>query len=445
MIHGVIILWLFWWALILRKSTDLIPGVQLRIPVIDLTETMIFAALAALLFFLIWVSKGIYELQKPLHSYYKKFLESRFRRFLLMFAIAYVWFGYIFVNGISRFVLIWSGLWFLLIGTLFDRFWNSLNSRWERKDPYTISLIWDDKELTEQVKESFDLYDIYSIAASNDPGKELSDIVLAVGQHSKSELQSMADAARISWQSFYHISEHLELEDLVSSPARLGPVMSLEYKSSPLEGRWRVVKRIFDFVVSSVAILVLSPLLLLIAIWLKIDSEGPVLYKHRRVGKNWKEFLFSKFRTMYTHLSVWDKYGGEEAQQLKQELMESDANVRKGPLQKIENDPRVTRFGWFLRKTSLDELPNLFNVWLWNMSLVGPRPHEPFEVSRYEARQKRLLSLKPGMTGYAQLFGRDKLPFDEEAKLELYYIQRRSIFLDLYVLVATIKVLFKGR
>ena len=98
---------------------------------------------------------------------------------------------------------------------------------------------------------------------------------------------------------------------------------------------------------------------------------------------------------MYTHLSVGDRYGGEEAQKVKQELMDSDANVRKGPLQKIENDPRVTSFGRFLRKTSMDELPNLFNVFAGNMSLVGPRPHEPFEVERYEERQKRLLSLKP--------------------------------------------------
>jgi len=105
----------------------------------------------------------------------------------------------------------------------------------------------------------------------------------------------------------------------------------------------------------------------------------------------------------------------------------------------------VTRFGRFLRKTSLDELPNLFNVFVGNMSLVGPRPHEPFEVARYEDRQKRLLALKPGMTGYAQLFGRDQLPFAEEAKLDLYYTQNRSIFLDLYVLVGTIKVVFKGR
>ena len=112
---------------------------------------------------------------------------------------------------------------------------------------------------------------------------------------------------------------------------------------------------------------------------------------------------------------------------------------------KIENDPRVTRVGRFIRKTSLDELPNLFCVWIGSMSIVGPRPHMPNEIAQYQSWQKRLLSIKPGITGYAQVFGRDKLSFEQEAKLDLYYIQHRSLFLDLYVIIMTIRVLFKGR
>lgn len=312
----------------------------------------------------------------------------------------------------------------------------------ETNNPYTISLLWDASTLKNHVEESLKLYDIYRI--QQDP-QNTADIVLAVWSYTKKELQSFADAARIAGQRFYHISEHLELEDLISTPSRLGPVMALEYTPSPLEGRRSVIKRIFDLCVSGIMLIILSPIMILIALGIKITSPWPILYKHLRVGKNGQEFLFSKFRTMFTHLSVGENYGGNEADALKQELMESDANIRKWPLQKIENDPRVTWFGYFLRKTSLDELPNLFNVFLGNMSLVGPRPHEPFEVEKYEERQKRLLSLKPGMTGYAQLFGRDKLPFEEEAKLDLYYIQNRSIFLDLYVLVGTLKVVFKGR
>lgn len=115
--------------------------------------------------------------------------------------------------------------------------------------------------------------------------------------------------------------------------------------------------------------------------------------------------------------------------------MDGKSNVRRGELQKIKDDPRVTKLGKFLRKTSLDELPSLFSVLMGTMSLVGPRPHELFEVDRYKTRQKRLLSIKPGITGYAQLFGRDTLIFNDEAKLDLYYIQHRSLLLDIYVVI----------
>jgi lipopolysaccharide/colanic/teichoic acid biosynthesis glycosyltransferase len=146
---------------------------------------------------------------------------------------------------------------------------------------------------------------------------------------------------------------------------------------------------------------------------------------------------------MYTHLSVG--YGGKQADELYQKLIDSDANNRKGILPKIKDDPRITRVGKFLRKTSLDELPQLFQILTGKMSLVGPRPHLPEEVARYEPRMRRVLSIKPGITGYSQVFGRDNLPFEEEAKLELYYIQNWSLAMDLYVIFATFGVVFKGR
>ena len=127
-----------------------------------------------------------------------------------------------------------------------------------------------------------------------------------------------------------------------------------------------------------------------------------------------------------------------------QKLVASHANTRTGVLPKIENDPRITRVGRFIRKTSLDELPQLFSVVLGTMSLVGPRPHLENEVNHYKPRQRRLLSIKPGITGYAQVFGRDSLSFDEEARLDLYYIQKWSPRLDLYVIFGTFGVIFKG-
>ena len=145
---------------------------------------------------------------------------------------------------------------------------------------------------------------------------------------------------------------------------------------------------------------------------------------------------------MKTDMCVW--YWWKAADDLYAKLIASDANNRKWVLPKIKDDPRVTRVWKFLRKSSLDELPQLFQVLWWSMSLVWPRPHLPNEVAQYEDWERRVLSIKPWITWYAQVFGRDNLPFSEEAKLDLYYIQNRSIGMDIYVIFATFWVVFKG-
>ena len=148
---------------------------------------------------------------------------------------------------------------------------------------------------------------------------------------------------------------------------------------------------------------------------------------------------------MYTHLSVGEGYGWEQADTLYQDLVNSHANIRKGELPKIKDDPRVTKVGKFIRATSIDELPNLFAVLQWDMSLIGPRPHLPSEIENYKPRQRRVLSIKPWITGYAQIHGRDTLSFDEEATKELEYIQNRSLWLDIYIIIMTFWVLFNGK
>jgi lipopolysaccharide/colanic/teichoic acid biosynthesis glycosyltransferase len=159
---------------------------------------------------------------------------------------------------------------------------------------------------------------------------------------------------------FYHISEGFFLEDVVYSPENIDNIIALEYKHSKLDGWSIVLKKIVDVFASLFLILVTLPFMILIAIAIKIDSRGPILYTSKRVGKHGKLFTFLKFRSMYTHLSVG--YGGKQADELYQKLIQSDANVRQGVLPKIADDPRVTRVGRFLRKTSLDELPQLFCI-----------------------------------------------------------------------------------
>lgn len=363
--------------------------------------------------------------------------------------VGYMWFWYIFVSWISRFVLLVGSVVCFLIITIIDTIYNKINSRLECKSPYQVLIIWNNESIVNGIIESLGHFPIYelslvTIEEYNDGLLEWFDVILTTGRLDSEWLQAIADRARILGILFYHVSDTFFLEDLITIPHRIWPILAMEYVPSPLDWWRKVIKRIFDLTVALFAVIILSPLLLLIAIVIRIDSKGSALYKHKRVWRNKEVFTFIKFRSMYTHLSVWEEYWWKDAWKLKKDLMDSELNVRKGELQKIENDPRVTKVWHFLRKTSLDELPNLFSVIQWSMSLVWPRPHEVFEVERYKSRQQRLFSVKPWITWYAQIFWRDALSFDEEAKLDLYYIQKWSVLMDIYVLVSTVKVIFRG-
>lgn len=198
----------------------------------------------------------------------------------------------------------------------------------------------------------------------------------------------------------------------------------IEPKRTPLEGWGWIAKRAFDLVVSVLLILILSPILLAIAIAVKLDSRGPILFRQARVGQAGRSFTFLKFRSMRVGAH-------EEWEDLRKR---SD---RSGIIPKIKNDPRVTRVGRFIRRWSLDELPQLFNVLAGTMSLVGPRPHLPEEVAEYRKHHRKVLALKPGITGLAQVSGRADLDFDEEVKIDAFYIEHWSLGLDLVILLRT--------
>jgi exopolysaccharide biosynthesis polyprenyl glycosylphosphotransferase len=219
---------------------------------------------------------------------------------------------------------------------------------------------------------------------------------------------------------------NIELSSLVGLPL-------VEIKGTPLEG-WHIVsKHLFDFWLALFLLILLAPLFIVLAILIKITSPGPVFVRLGRVGKKGKIFGMYKFRSMV-----------KNAEKMKAEILAY--NERKdGPLFKMKYDPRITKFGSWLRKTSLDEWPQLFNVLRGQMSLVGPRPHEPGEVSRYERGYKKLLSIRPGMTGSAQVSGRSDLLFAEEAKLDIFYIENWSMLLDIIIILKTPWVLMRGK
>lgn len=204
-------------------------------------------------------------------------------------------------------------------------------------------------------------------------------------------------------------------------------------RRTKLDGWGSVYKRLFDCVAALVLIILASPLMLVAAIAIVIDSGFPVFFRLPRVGKDGTMFSHLKFRSMKPNMHEM-RY---------KELAHLD--IRKGPLVKFrdEDDPRITRVGRFLRKTSIDELPELFLVLIGTMSLVGPRPHLAEEVAQYEPNQKRVLQVKPGMTGLPQVSGRANLSFEEEVQLDSYYIEHWSPWLDIGILLRTIGVVFR--
>lgn len=191
-------------------------------------------------------------------------------------------------------------------------------------------------------------------------------------------------------------------------------------------------KRVFDVSVSLILLLLLAPLMILIAIWIKLDSAGPVLFVQDRVGEHGKPFKMIKFRTMY-----------QDADRRWHEVAQRDASGRL--LHKTAHDPRITRVGQRLRRTSLDELPQLFNVLRGEMSLVGPRPEMPYIVNEYEAWQWQRFRVPPGITGWWQVNGRSDKPMHLHTEDDLYYVQNYSFWLDLMILTKTIVVVWRGQ
>ncbi|WP_242944060.1 sugar transferase [Clostridium sp. N3C] len=189
------------------------------------------------------------------------------------------------------------------------------------------------------------------------------------------------------------------------------------------------VKRLIDLVLSILGIILLSPLMLITAIAIKIESKGPIIFSQIRVGKDGKLFKMYKFRSMV-----------ENAEELKEKLLSQ--NEMSGPIFKMKEDPRITKVGKFIRKTSIDELPQLFNVIKGDMSLVGPRPNLPKEVAQFSEYHKLKLKAKPGLTCYWQVMGRSSIGFQEWMELDIKYIRERSIWIDLKLIFKTFFVLF---
>ncbi len=252
---------------------------------------------------------------------------------------------------------------------------------------------------------------------------------------------SRADLQHIySFSSHAHISLYVAADSIGSTHFQLLTLAGMpfiEIRRTPLEGWGRILKRMMDIICASILFVLTLPIVFLVAVAIKLESPGPIFYKNERVGHQGKTFLTYKLRSMYIQYCTGKEYD-PSGKTFEYELkLAKEKSERKGPVFKILHDPRRTRVGRFIERFSIDELPQLINVLRGEMSLVGPRPHMPIQVAHYADRHNQLFHIKPGLTGLAQVEGRSDLDFEDEARLDTYYIEHWSLFLDSIILLKT--------
>ncbi|MDP2727442.1 MAG: sugar transferase [Dehalococcoidia bacterium] len=261
---------------------------------------------------------------------------------------------------------------------------------------------------------------------------DIDEVFIAAPAASRGRVMSMTQQCQRKEIPFKVVPDLYEMSLSGVDINDLGGIPLISMREASIQGTNLFLKRAMDLFISSFVLAVMSPLWLLIALAIKLDSPGPVLFKQERLGKARKPFLIYKFRSMYV-----------EADKEVSKLV--DLNEAVGPIFKIRDDPRLTRVGRWLRRTSMDELPQLFNVLKGEMALVGPRPPLAAEVELYQEWHKKRMEIAPGVTGLWQVSGRSELPFDEMVMLDIYYIENWSPALDAKILLRTLPAVLSGR
>ena len=288
-------------------------------------------------------------------------------------------------------------------------------------------------ELIEKIKENKSLgYDIVKVTDNVEVLKSylgFVDVVFLTKEHlTESFFDLIMRNERVTWKIVSSLL-NLVIEPVAFDEFRDYPIINIS--PSRADSVYLIVKRLMDLVISGAALLILSPLFLAVAIIIKVTMPGPVFYKHERLGKNLRPFVLYKFRTMR-------KGADQEKVKLKNEV--------RG-LFKMKDDPRITKFGKLLRRTGIDELPQLINIFKGSMSIVGPRPHLRIELPNYKGWRRARFKVKPGLTGMWQVHGRHELNFDKAVLYDIYYTKHMSLLLDLSIIIKTVPAIImdKGR
>jgi exopolysaccharide biosynthesis polyprenyl glycosylphosphotransferase len=427
--------------------------------VIDLpfSDYLILVLIVAAFWLVVFALAGLYEMgksRKPVEEFLKIIIASSAG---LMAIIVYI-----FIRGTlfnSRFIVLTAwilAIVFVFLGRLLIRLVQKYLVGSRDYGTEKVLIIGGDKiteDLIEEINDSPDLgmrlvgrlpaVDLMAVRRMADE-TEIDGILLGeingAGQNIL-DLIDFCQERRIDFKFvpnlFQTMTANLEVDTLAGLPV-------IEIKRNALSGWGRVIKRAVDIIFSAIMLIVFSPLMAVIALAVKIDSRGPIIYKNLRVGPK-ENFKVYKFRSMKLEYCVGEEYPlHQEALALESELAKKQS-LRSGPVFKIGNDPRRTSVGRFLERWSLDELPQFWNVLRGEMSIVGPRPHMPSQVASYQKHHMKVFNIKPGITGLAQISGRSDIDFDDEAKLDIYYIENWSLGLDFKIMLKTPFVALFGR
>jgi exopolysaccharide biosynthesis polyprenyl glycosylphosphotransferase len=284
---------------------------------------------------------------------------------------------------------------------------NSAQIRWEFGDRYPIYS--EDEDFAQLIDE-----------------KVIDEVFYCKQDFNTRSIKELIRDCREVGVSFYIHNKVLSFSGLSPKLYFLNHQFFLSFRNTPDRYFATKVKGVIDFFLSAIILILISPFMLAIAVAIKLDDGGPVFFNQIRVGRHGRLFNCLKYRTMVTN-----------AEELKEKIM--DLNEQEGPVFKIKNDPRVTRVGRFLRKTSLDELPQFLNVLMGDMSIVGPRPPIPSEVKQYKRELKRRLSINPGITCIWQVSGRNSIPFEKWMEMDMEYIDNWSLTLDFVIMLKTVQ------
>ena len=368
----------------------------------------------------------------PVYGYLLSFVLVTIVRFKVRLFRHYL---YKFNIGVRRTLIVGGG-------DLVKRIIESLENT--RKSGYQILGIINDGKSIIASPRSLKIYSSLENAVAKLGKSNVDEIIQANPQLSTEQVLATIEFANDHHINYRFIPNQFNLYTANSSVTTLGNIPIVSLRRTPLEGWGRVLKRLFDLMGSALGLVILAPIFLVIALAIKITDPGPVIYKHKRLSRFGKLINVYKFRTMHLKYCTGEAYSGRtDAEVLARELKSPNLAKQFQKNQKLKNDPRVSKIGRILRQTSLDELPQLFNVLKGDVSLVGPRPVVEAELEHYGNRTSIFLALRPGLTGLWQVSGRNDLSYEERVKMDIYYIENWNMWLDIKILFKTLPTLIK--